>query len=231
MKFLFPFALAILILAPSAMAEPTEQIFVSGGPSLRTFERFKEHPHDRFWGNFITSGVSRYQEIQSEIGNQPFTWLIFKPAYVRRADESGHDLMAEIKKMVAPTGARIVWFHNRAELIDYLHSGKDRSTLKIGRLEYFGHSNKRNWCFDYSNAIDGAVMESMCLHVDHLGEIRGSVFAESAYTRSWGCHSGEQFSQAWRKATGVPMWGAIGKTDYSNGTVPIISTPGGNWTQ
>jgi len=221
----------LCFLALSAQAAPTEQIFVSGGPSLRTFERFKDNPHDRFWGNFITSGVARYQEIKAEIGEQPFTWLIYKPGYLSRAEESGHDLIAEVETMIQPTGARIVWFHSRDELIDYLHEGQDRSSLKIGRLEYFGHSNKRNWCFDYSNAIDGAVIESGCLHVDHLDGIRRSIFADAAYTRSWGCHSGEEFSQAWLKQTGVPMWGAIGKTDYSNGAVPVISTPGGSWTR
>lgn len=225
------FAIGLWFLTLSAPAAPDEHIFVSGGPSLRTFERFKANPHDRFWGNFITSGVARYREIQAEIGDQPFTWLIYKPGYLRRAQESDHDLIAEIKSMIQPTGARIVWFHNRDELINYLHLGQDRSSLKIGRLEYFGHSNKRNWCFDYSNAIDGAVIESGCLHVDHLDRIRRSVFAETAYTRSWGCHSGEEFSQTWLKQTGVPMWGAIGKTDYSNGAVPVISTPGGKWTR
>ena len=95
-------------------AAPTEQIFVSGGPSLRTFERFKANPHDRFWGNFITSGVARFEEVKNEIGDQPFTWLVFKPGYIRRAKESGHDLIAETKRMIAPTGAKLVWLHDRS---------------------------------------------------------------------------------------------------------------------
>ena len=32
----------------------------------------------------------------------------------------------------------------------------------------------------------------------------------------------------WRSATGVKMWGAKGKTDYSDPTNPVIS-PGGYW--
>jgi hypothetical protein len=36
-------------------------------------------------------------------------------------------------------------------------------------------------------------------------------------------------SKKWKAATGVPMWGAIGKTDFSTGELPALSTPGGHW--
>ncbi|MGF1677997.1 MAG: hypothetical protein ACFCUX_02260 [Candidatus Methylacidiphilales bacterium] len=209
----------------------TETLFISGGPSLRVFERHKSPPHDRFWGNFITSGMAVFKQNEAEIRASTFTWLIFRPAYERRGQEIGHDLIKEIETMVSPTGARIVWFHDRDSLLDYLHKGQDRNKIKISRLEYFGHSNKRNWCFDYSNFVDGAVMESMCLHVKHLPAIKSTIFSPNAFTRSWGCHSGEEYSQAWFAATRTRMWGAVGKTDYSTGGVPKLSNSGGSWVQ
>jgi hypothetical protein len=36
-----------------------------------------------------------------------------------------------------------------------------------------------------------------------------------ALVKSWGCPTGESMSKKWRRATRVPMVGAIGKTDYS----------------
>jgi hypothetical protein len=209
-----------------------EHIFISGGPALRYFERHKVNTHDVFWGNFIQAAIVRHRQIAPTLpAGHLFTWLIFRPAYERRVPEAKFDLIAEVEKRIQPTGARIVWFHDRDELIRYLNEGQDRSKIKISRLEYFGHSNKRNWMFDYSNRLDGAVAEPACLHLRDLPKIKRTAFAPDAYTRSWGCHSGEEYSGAWLKSTGVPMVGAIGKTDYSNGGIPFISTPGGRWTQ
>ncbi|MEM6821494.1 MAG: hypothetical protein AAF558_06095 [Verrucomicrobiota bacterium] len=225
------FALGIALCFGSSFASANEQIFVSGGPSLRSFERHKPAPHDRFWGNFLTSSIARYKEVKPEIGSDLVTWLVYRPAYITRGQESNTDLIAEIKNMLKPITSNIVWFESRKEFLDYLHKGQDRSKIKIRRLEYFGHSNKRNWCFDYSNRIDGAVLEPLCLHVDHLKSIKNRIFTSDAYCRSWGCHSGEEYSRAWYKATGTRMWGAIGKTDYSTGAIPKLSTSGGKWVQ
>ena len=42
--------------------------------------------------------------------------------------------------------------------------------------------------------------------------------------------SGEEFSQRWRMIVGRPMVGAVGKTDYSEGGIPKLSTgKGGTW--
>jgi len=221
----------VVFLSLSSLQAANELIFISGGPSLRTFERHKPAPHDRFWGNFITSGLARYQEIKGQIGEDTFTWLIHRPGYERRSEEIGHDLIQEIKNMVEPTGAQIIWFNTRHELVDYLNKGQKRSKTKISHLEYFGHSNRLNWCFDYSNQIDGMVQENMCLHIRHLGKIKKGLFTRNAFTKSWGCHSGESYSEAWYRATGTRMWGAIGKTNYASGGVPKLSTSAGEWVK
>jgi len=226
----------LLLLAAWAAACPLhaaeEHIFISGGPALRYFERHKVNTHDVFWGNFIQAALVRHKQIAPSIPpGARFTWMVFRPGYERRTPEAQFDLLAEVEKRIAPTGASVVWFSHRDELIDYLNRGQDRKVLKIARVEYFGHSNKRNWMFDYSSRLDGAVADFGCLHVRDLPKIRKDVFTPGAYARSWGCHSGEEYSGAWQKSTGVPMVGAIGKTDYSNGGIPFLSTPGGRWTQ
>ena len=81
--------------------------------------------------------------------------------------------------------------------------------------------------FDYSNEMDSA---SKCwLHVNDLTKINRGIFAKDAFIKSWGCHTGEEMSAAWRRATGTRMWGAIGRTDYSNYDQVVLSEPSGKW--
>jgi hypothetical protein len=224
--------LALILVALSGVTYAGEHIYLSGGPALRYFEKHKENSHDRFWGNFIQAAMARFEEWKAEMepGDQ-FTWLIHKPGYVTRGKEMGVDLIEKTENWIRPTGARIIWFTERDELIDYLNQGQDRREVKIKRFEYFGHSNKRNFMFDYSNRFDAAVIETQCLHQNHLKKINRGIFARDAYVKSWGCHTGEEYSKYWRRATGVPMIGAIGKTDYSNASVPVLSSADGKWAQ
>jgi hypothetical protein len=222
--------LFVLLLVSPGRAD--EQVFISGGPALRYFERGKRNTHDVYWGNFIDAGLARLKVVQPEFGTgDTLTWLVFRPAYASRTGEQKTDLIAEVEKKIAPTGAKIVWFEDRDGLLRYLNEGQPRKQVKVARLEYFGHSNKRCWMFDYSNTLDGGSAETLVLHLNDLSKIDRGIFSTRAYCRSWGCHSGEQYSSAWRTKLGVPLIGAIGKTDYSRGGIPIISTPGGRWAQ
>jgi len=74
-------------------------------------------------------------------------------------------------------------------VIDYLNNGQDRSRVKIADLEFFGHSNKACWLFDYSNIIDSS--SKVWLHENELGKIRRGIFARGALVKSWSCHTGE----------------------------------------
>lgn len=209
-----------------------EHIFVSGGPALRYFERHKEKDHDKYWGNFTDSVVARQKEITSEYASGDLiTWMVYRPAYLTRAAEEKKDSIPLIVAQAAQINATLIWFDTKEELIDYLNKGQDRREVKIKRFEYFGHSNKRCFMFDYSNVLDGAVPDYGTLHLDDLGKIKSNSFAPDAYCHSWGCHSGEEYSKEWRKKTGVPMIGAIGKTDYSKGGVPVLSREDGRWSQ
>jgi hypothetical protein len=74
-------------------------------------------------------------------------------------------------------------------------------------------------------------MARQFLHVRDLSRIDSKDFAPDAQAKSWGCHSGEMYSAEWKRHFAVPMVGAVGKTDYSHGQLPFLSSPDGTWTQ
>jgi hypothetical protein len=211
--------------------EAAEYLIVSGGPALRYFERHKTNTHDRYWGNFIDSAALRIQQIRNSgrPENETFTWLVFRPGYEARGREDRTDYPTLILQRARTLGVQLVWFESRQGLVNYMNSGQDRKHTPISGWEYFGHSNRRNMMFDYSSGVDGGSLEQGSLHMNQLKEIRTGIFAPGAHTQSWGCHSGEEFCGVWFRRFNVPMKGAIGKTDYSRGGIPYISTPGGRW--
>jgi len=205
-----------------------EYIIVSGGPSLIEWEKFKEAPHDRWWGNFIRTARVRIQELRERLGpTARITWLVYRPGYERRGSrQDKRNLIELIDSVREKYGVRLIWFRKGSEVIDYLNAGLPRDQVKIANFEFFGHSNRACFMFDYSNEIDSG--SKSWLHEDELKRIRRGLFVAPAFVKSWGCHTGESMSQKWREATGVKMIGAVGKTDYSPGTVAVLS-PGGRW--
>jgi hypothetical protein len=214
-----------------------EYIIVSGGPSLLEWEQFRreEQRHDRWWGNFVRTARIRIDQLKKyykDKGDINITWLVHRPGYESRAGEDGQPLIANIESVRDKYGVRLIWFSEGSEVINYLNEGQNRRQLKVGGFEYFGHSNKYCWTFDYSNEILGA--SRSFLHERDLKNIRRGVFSRDAFCKSWGCHSGESFVKAFKKATGVEMIGAVGKTDYSKTyqlILPFLSSPGGRWTK
>ncbi len=226
------------VLFPQAVeAEPDprdEYIIVSGGPSLLEWEKYREekHRHDRWWGNFVRTARIRIDQLQKYYkGDLNITWMVYGPAYQRRAGEDGEPLMSYIESVRDKYGVNLIYFDSGDDIIRYLNEGQNRRKLKVGGFEYFGHSNKYCFTFDYSNHILGA--STAFLHERDLKHIKRGVFSKDAFCKSWGCHSGESFVAAFKKATGVKMTGAIGKTDYSETwrlILPFLSSPGGRWT-
>lgn len=217
--------------APLRAADPSrEYIIVAGGVSLRIWEKWKAAPHDGWWMNFIRASRIRIQQFQQELGpDLNITMLVYRPSYVTRSRQDSEDHLSKISSIRDAFGIKLVYFDSTSELINYINAGQPRDRVKIASLEYFGHSNKACWMFDYSNNIDSA---SKCwLHEKELGQIRRGIFTRDAFVKSWGCHTGESFSKKWRSATGVPMIGAVGKTQYMDEVLPILSTAGGRWTQ
>ncbi len=226
-------AIVLLIVATAHLcaADEKESIVVSGGPSLYQWERFKNPPHDRWWGNFIRPAVTRFQEIKAQDPSAHLTWLVYRPAYERRLRQNEGPLTSWIAETASKYGAKLIWFNGPETLVNYLNGGRPRDQVKISNLDFFLHSNKACFMFDYSNEIDSG--SKAWLHEDELKQIHHGLFAKGARVKSWGCHTGESMAKKWRRATGVPMIGAIGKTDYSimyrNNWLPGLS--GSRWTR
>jgi hypothetical protein len=233
MKFrgLLLILLVILAAAPAraqSQAITPEYVVITGGVSLYQWEKFKAQPHDHWWANFVHASRVRFDQLRQQYGpDARITWLIYRPAYIKRSKQEGRDLLAMVQSVRDADHLNMIWFDKTSDMIDYLNSGQDRNQVKIADLEYFGHSNKACFMFDYSCEMDSA---SKCwLHETELKQIHRDDFMHGAFAKSWGCHTGEEMSGYFRAATGVRMWGAIGRTDYSNDQQVVLCSPGGRW--
>ena len=65
-----------------------------------------------------------------------------------------------------------MWFDSGQDVINYLNSGKNRRRTKLTGFEYFGHSNRHCFMFDYSCDILGA--SSAFLHENDLKKINAA---------------------------------------------------------
>jgi hypothetical protein len=173
-------------------------------------------------------------EVLKEEGpDTQLTWMVYRPAYERRASEEGRPLVAWVESVrddfflkLHNKNIKLIWFDSGDDIIRYINSGQNRRRNKVAMFEYFGHSNRHAFLLDYSSAVMGA--SKAWLHERDLSDLKRSAFAKGAFCRSFGCHTGESMSTAWKKATGARMWGVYGKTDYSDERTVKIS-PGGYW--
>jgi hypothetical protein len=221
-----------LVLSPlhADAAPDREYVIICGGVSLHQWEKYKAQPHDNWWANFVRASRIRIEQIKQQDPDAQITWLVFKPSYITRIrQEGGNDLVGHIQSVRDAFGLRLIFFDRTSDLINYLNNGQPRDRVKISNLEYFGHSNKACFMFDYSNNIDSA--SKVWLHENELGQIRRGIFTRDAFVKSWGCHTGESMSRKWKSATGVPMIGAIGKTQYMTHELPVLSSGNGRWTR
>ena len=227
MKRLLLVSLSIFAFVAPAFATKTEWIIVVGGPSLHQWEQYKAQPHDHWWANFIHAARLRTEQLRAQLGpDQVITWLVYKQGYVDRAAQEHQDLLSYIVSVKERYNLNLVWFHAGSDVINYLNTGP-RDRLKVSGFEYFGHSNKACFMFDYSNNIDSACKS--WLHELDLHNINGHIFVRGAYVKSWGCHTGESMSEKWYRATGTHMIGAIGKTQFMMEELPILTSEDGKW--
>ncbi len=230
------FLLLLALLFCSAMpatAQGLEHIIVSGGPAIQSWERlrFPKDQHDKWHFNFIRPARVRMEKLYKIHGKDTqITWLVYQPAYQKRQREDGKAHISNIQSVQRKFGVNLVWFTKGDDVINYINSGQNRRHTKVASVDFFLHSNRHCFMFDYSCEILGCSKAFM--HESDLKKLRRSAFAKTAQSRSWGCHTGERMSETWRKATGTRLWGAVGKTDYSkmseNGWMPVLS-PGGRW--
>ena len=200
----------------AASAAQYEYIIVSGGPAMRRWENLRRagEQHDRWWGNFIATATNRIRELKKAQPDMPITWLVYRDSYIRRGGEDSKPYTSWVAEKQAKYGIKVVWFSSGDDVIQYINKGQSRWRTKIAGFEYFGHSNKFCFMFDYSSEIYG--VSTSWLHQNDLRKISSGAFAPNAYCQSWGCHTGEAMSAMWKKATGLWMVGAYGKTDYTD---------------
>lgn len=219
-------ALTLLLLSSWSHAD---HVIVTGGPALRQWEnlRVKQDQHDRWWANFVRASTLRMEEIRRVHGpNAPLVWLVSQPGYLSRGREDGKPYTTWITELAAKRRATLVWFSDGGAFIRALNS---RPRGSIQTFDFFGHSNRHAFMFDYGNDIMGA--STSWLHERDLPRIKSSVFARNAYCKSWGCHTGESMSAIWKRSTGVTLEGAKGPTDYtviSYGRLPVVK---GTWAR
>ena len=230
LALLLPLLVLCALAAPArAAAAAPEYVLLVGGPSLMQWEQYKAQPHDHWWANFVRAARIRTEQLREKVGpDAKITWLVYKQGYIDRGKQEGQDLLAFIDTVKEKFHLNLVYIRNGKDVIDYLNNGQPRDQMKVAFFEYFGHSNKACFMFDYSSNVDSA--SKSFLHQSMLGGINRGSFTRDAQVRSWGYHTGEMMSQKWRQAVGNHMWGVIGKTQFMTDELPVISTPGGKWT-
>ncbi|MBK1791029.1 hypothetical protein [Persicirhabdus sediminis] len=205
-----------------------EHVILCGGPALRQWEdlRVKRDQHDRWWGNFVRASTLRMTEINKAYGDSAkIIWIVYKPGYTTRGREDGKPYTSWINDLAVKYGAQLVWVSGGGEAISAINRRPSKSVVSF---DFFGHSNKYCWVLDYSNQIMGA--SKAWIHQNDLKKISRRVFAKNAHCQSWGCHTAESMSAYWKRALGMPLIGAEGKTDYTvvgQGRLPTVS---GRWS-
>ena len=206
-----------------------DHVIVTGGPAMRKWEnlRVPDDQHDRWWANFIRASTLRMEEIRKAYGpGASIVWMVYQPGYQARGREDSQPYTTWIAQVAAKNRATLVWFNGSGNFIQSLNS---RPRGSIETFDFFGHSNRYCFLFDYSNEIMGA--SKAWLHENDLPRIKSSVFSRNAYCKSWGCHTGESMSAVWKRSTGVALEGARGPTSYSDvghGVMPVVR---GSWVR
>jgi len=224
--FFIPLFLCLLLQQASAQKE---HVILCGGPALLKFEklRISVDRHDRFWGNFVRASTIRIDEIRKVYGpHSKVTWIVYKPGYISRGREDGKPLTTWIQEQATKRSVKLIWINTGSQAISALNGRPSRS---VATFDFFGHSNKHCFMLDYGNFVMGS--SKAWIHENDLSRIKSSIFAPNAICQSYGCYTAESMSAYWRRATGVPLIGAIGKTDYvsiSKGRLPYVT---GRWSQ
>ena len=227
---IFCLVLAFAARAQAAAKNNNEWILLVGGPSMHQWEQYKAQPHDHWWANFVHAARLRTDQLRLELGpDAKITWMVYKQGYVDRASQEHQDLIGYINSVRDKYNLNLVWFNRGPEVINYLNSGQNREKVRVAGFEYFGHSNKACFMFDYSSNLDSA--SKSWLHESDLTKIDRRIFARGVYAKSWGCHTGEEMSQRWHSATGTRMIGALGKTQFMMEELPILTSQNGKWVE
>jgi len=215
-------AIIAVFLVFTALASAAEHVIVAGGPSLRRWEdlRVPEDRHDRWWANFIRASTLRMAEVRRAYGSDAkLVWIVHRNSYAARGREDEKPYLDWITMQAEKRRATLIWFNTTDEFIRAMNN---RPRGSIVTFDFFGHSNKHAFMFDYGSDIMAA--STSWLHERDIARIKSNIFARNAYCKSWGCHTGESMSQVWKRHLGVPLEGNIGPTTYvpvGQGEMPL----------
>jgi hypothetical protein len=220
------FFLSLLLLSQAARAE---HVIVCGAPALRSWEdlRTEQERHDRWWANFVRASTLRMDQIRQERGAEAaLVWLVYKPGYDARGREDGQPYTTWIAEQATKRSATLIWFSSSSDYISKINARPKKSVVSF---DYFGHSNKYAFMFDYGSDIMAA--STAWLHQNDISKLNSSIFAKDAICKSWGCHTGASMSDVWKKKLGIPLIGAKGKTVYTMVGQGEMPTGFDGWTR
>ena len=223
------FRLLLLLSLLSLQAATAEHLIVSGGPALRKWENYRvpDDQHDRWWANFIRAATLRMAEVRLAYGKEaPLVWMVHRPSYEARGREDGKPYTTWIAEQAAKRNCTLIWFNSTGDFINKINS---RPRGSVETFDYFGHSNKYAFMFEYGSDIMAA--STAWLHERDLPRLKSSIYARNAYCKSWGCHTGSSMSAVWKKQLGLPLEGAKGKTLYTMVGRGEMPTGFGGWTR
>src|ERR1043165_8762341 len=142
--------------------------------------------HSRWRAIFVRAARIRTEQLRTALGPEAkITWLVYKQGYIDRARQEHQDLLSYIDSVREKFNLNLVYFQNGTDVINYLNSGHPRDRVKISGFEYFGHSNRACFMFDYSSNVDSA--SKSFLQENQVGAIHRNAFTHDATIRSWGC--------------------------------------------
>lgn len=221
-------ATAALGLLPCASAV---NVILTGGPAMKSWEQYrgKGIAHDNWWANFVRASTIRIAHLKQKSPQSAITWIVYRPAYIRRGREDGKPYTAWIKDLAKKYQAKLVWVDTGDGAIRALNRSPRGRGDYVESFYYFGHSNPYCFMLDYSSDILAA--STQWIHETDLPKIDKQIFRPQSDCRSYGCYTGMSMSGWWRKIVGVPMWGNMESTLYapvSDGRLPHGS---GDWVQ
>ena len=226
---------------PVVNGPPREYVILTGGPSLTVWEKYKTAPHDQFWGSFRARLAHPLPATPEGERQRPERHLHvarlrgrLQVPVARRTTRT-----TSATSIPCATSTTCTWsrWTNGVQVMDYLNHGQDRGNrIKVVDFEYFGHSNRCCFMFDYSSNIDSA--SKNYLHEDQLTSAEPVGVLPPRVREKLGLPHGREHEQAkFYDATGTRMIGAIGRTDFTNrdeafnGIIPVLSSPDGKWVQ
>lgn len=214
---------------PELKAQGRVHLILCGGPALRAWEdlRVPKDQHDRWWANFVRASTLRMEELRKAYGDYDrIVWMVYRPGYVTRGQEDGKPYIQWIGEQASKRSVELIWLNSSK---DFFRSFSKLPKGSVVNFDFFGHSNKHCWLLDYSNDIMAS--SKSWIHETELHRLKSSVLNRNAVCQSYGCHTGESMSSYFKQATGVPLIGAKGKTDYtvlSQNKLPVTT---GSWVR